>query len=186
VETVGPLASGLRAPTGVRIEDVIAVQKGAGDQDRVVIVQGHIDSRVNDVMDATTQAPGANDDASGVALVMEAARLLSKEECPAAIVYAVLSGEEQGLLGRQAAGGHRQGTRLEARGRTEQRYRRQHARHRGEHVDDRVRVFSEDIEADADAAGVKQQRAIGGEDDSASRALAKAIVRVAAGNKRVG
>ncbi len=62
---------------------------------------GHIDSRVSDVMNATADAPGANDDASGVALVLEAARLLSKQKFRATIVYAALSGEEQGLFGGQ-------------------------------------------------------------------------------------
>jgi hypothetical protein len=61
-ETIGTTSSGPRAPSGVRVEDVIAIQKGTGDPDRVIIVQGHIDSRVNDVMDATTDAPGANDE----------------------------------------------------------------------------------------------------------------------------
>ena len=186
VETVSTTASGLRAPDGVRVEDVIAVQKGTSDPDRVVIVQGHIDSRVNDVMDATTDAPGANDDASGVALVMEAARLLSGEKFPATIVYAVLSGEEQGLWGGEllADTAKARGWKVAAVlnndivGNT-------HGIG-GEHVDDRVRVFSEGIQAAADTAGVKQERAIGGEDDSPSRALAKAIVRVAAGNKAIG
>ena len=186
IETIGTTASGPRAPAGVRVEDVIGVQKGTGDPDRVVIVQGHIDSRVNDVMDATTDAPGANDDASGVALVMEAARLLSREKFPATIVYAVLSGEEQGLWGGKllADTAKARGWKVAAVlnndivGNT-------HGIG-GEHVDDRVRVFSEGIEAAADAAGVKQQRAIGGEDDSPSRALAKAIVRVAANDKVIG
>ena len=186
VETVSTTASGLRAPDGVRVEDVIAVQKGTSDPDRVVIVQGHVDSRVNDVMDATTDAPGANDDASGVALVMEAARLLSGEKFPATIVYAVLSGEEQGLWGGEllADTAKARGWKVAAVlnndivGNT-------HGIG-GEHVDDRVRVFSEGIQAAADIAGVKQERAIGGEDDSPSRALAKAIVRVAAGNKAIG
>ena len=101
VETIGRDFTGPRAPNGVRVEDVIAIQQGTGDPNRVVIVQAHIDSRVNDVMDATTDAPGANDDASGVALVMEAARLLSREKHAGTIVYAVLSGEEQGLWGGQ-------------------------------------------------------------------------------------
>ena len=186
VESISTVTSGPRAPQGVRVEDVIAVQRGLGDTDRVVIVQGHIDSRVNDVMDATTDAPGANDDASGVALVMEAARLLSREKFPATIVYAALSGEEQGLWGGKllADTAKARGWKVAAvlnndivgntRGIG------------GEHVDDRVRVFSEGIETAADAAGVKQQRAIGGEDDSPSRALAKAIVRVAGANKTIG
>ena len=186
VETIGTTASGPRAPSGIRVEDVIAVQRGTGDPDRVVIVQGHIDSRVNDVMDATTDAPGANDDASGVALVMEAARVLSKETFPATIVYAVLSGEEQGLWGGKllAETAKARGWKVAAVlnndivGNT-------HGIG-GEHVDDRVRVFSEGIGAAADASGIKRQRATGGEDDSPSRALAKAVVRVAATNKAIG
>src|SRR6478735_3159767 len=101
VETIGEVMRGPRAPNGVRVEDVIAIQRGTGDPNRVVIVQGHIDSRVNDVMDATTDAPGANDDGSGSALVLEAARILSKEKFAGTIVYALLSGEEQGLWGGQ-------------------------------------------------------------------------------------
>ena len=60
---------------------------------------GHIDSRVTDVMNATADAPGANDDGSGTAAVMEAARVLSKHKFPGTIVYAALTGEEQGLYG---------------------------------------------------------------------------------------
>jgi Zn-dependent M28 family amino/carboxypeptidase len=186
VETIGTISTGPRAPNGVRVEDVIAVQKGIGDPDRVVIVQGHIDSRVNDVMDASTDAPGANDDASGVALVMEAARLLSREKFSATIVYAALSGEEQGLWGGKllADTANARGWKVAAVlnndivGNT-------HGIG-GEHIDNRIRVFSEGIETAADAAGVKQQRATGGEDDSPSRALAKAIVRVAGANKGIG
>ncbi len=186
VETIGTMASGPRAPAGVRVEDVIAVQKGTGDPDRVVIVQGHIDSRVNDVMDATADAPGANDDASGVAVVMEAARILSQEKLRATIVYAVLSGEEQGLWGGKllADTARARGWKVAAVlnndivGNT-------HGIG-GEHIDDRVRVFSEGIEASADPAGVTQMRAIGGEDDSPSRALAKTVVRIAASRPAIG
>ncbi|WP_188946502.1 M28 family peptidase, partial [Polymorphobacter multimanifer] len=85
-----------RTPKGAKVVDVLGIQRGR-DPNRVVIVQGHIDSRVSDVMNATADAPGANDDASGVALVIEAARLLSKEKFDATIIYAALSGEEQGL-----------------------------------------------------------------------------------------
>ena len=162
------------------------MQKGTDERDRVVIVQAHIDSRVNDVMDATTNAPGANDDASGVALVMEAARILSKEKLRATVVYAVLSGEEQGLWGGKllsdtaTARGWKVAAVLnnDIVGNT-------HGIG-GEHIDDHIRVFSEGIEAAADATGVKQQRAIGGEDDSPSRALAKAIVRVARTTQSIG
>jgi hypothetical protein len=65
----------------------------------VVIISGHIDSRVTDVMNSAADAPGANDDGSGTAAVIEAARVLSKHKFPYTIVYAALMGEEQGLLG---------------------------------------------------------------------------------------
>ena len=65
----------------------------------MVIISGHIDSRNSDPLNADRDAPGANDDGSGVAAVLEAARILSQRRFPATIVYAVLSGEEQGLYG---------------------------------------------------------------------------------------
>jgi len=97
-ETIARDFTGPRAPDGVNVVDVLGVQKGT-DPDRVVIIGGHIDSIVGDVMDAKADAPGANDDASGVAVVLEAARILSKRKFRATIVYAVFSGEEQGLWG---------------------------------------------------------------------------------------
>jgi hypothetical protein len=183
VETIGDTFTGPRAPDGVRVEDVIAIQKGTGDPDRVVIVQGHIDSRVNDVMDVTTAAPGANDDASGSALVMEAARILSREKFAGTIVYALLSGEEQGLWGGKllADTAKARGWKVAAVlnndivGNT-------HGIG-GEHVDDKVRVFSEGIRFLGDP---KLQRQIGEEDDSPSRALAKVVVATAAADPAIG
>ncbi|GAO39687.1 peptidase M28 family protein [Sphingomonas changbaiensis NBRC 104936] len=183
VETIGDQFTGPRAPNGVRVEDVIAIQKGASDPDRVIIVQGHIDSRVTDVMDATSDAPGANDDGSGTALVIEAARLLSKEKFPATIVYAALSGEEQGLWGGK----------LLARTAKERGWKVAAVLNNdivgnthgvgGAHDDTHVRVFSEGIRADATREDDLAQRANGGEDDSPSRSLAKAIKRVAEQDK---
>jgi hypothetical protein len=88
-----------RIPTPTLVEDVVAIQRGTTDPDRVIVITGHIDSRVTDVMNATADAPGANDDGSGVAAELEAARILSRHRFPATIVYGVLSGEEQGLNG---------------------------------------------------------------------------------------
>ena len=91
--------SGDRLPAPTRITDVIAIQRGSERPNDVVIVQGHMDSRVSDPMNATSDAPGANDDGSGTAAVLEAARVLSKHKFPGTIVYATLMGEEQGLYG---------------------------------------------------------------------------------------
>ncbi|MEC8489242.1 MAG: M28 family peptidase, partial [Pseudomonadota bacterium] len=88
-----------RIPDPVEVVSVIAIQRGTTDPDRYVIMSGDIDSRVSDVMDFTSDSPGANDNASGVAGTLEAARVLSKYKFNGSIVYAALSGEEQGLFG---------------------------------------------------------------------------------------
>src|SRR3546814_4888672 len=79
-------------------------------------MSGDIDSRVSDVMDFTSDSPGANDNASGVAGTLEAARILSQHRFPGTIVYAALSGEEQGLFGGKivAAKAQAEGWRIEA------------------------------------------------------------------------
>src|SRR5690606_22411461 len=96
VVTPSDTVTGRRVPTPTEVVNIVAIQRGAGDPNRVIIISGHIDSRVSDVMNFTDDAPGANDDASGVAAVLEAARVLSKHRFDATLVYAALSGEEQG------------------------------------------------------------------------------------------
>lgn len=92
--------TGKRMPkNGVEVMDVVAIQRGVSDPDRVIVITGHLDSRRTDVMDATGDAPGADDDASGVSALIEAARVLSKYEFAATLVYSADSGEEQGLYG---------------------------------------------------------------------------------------
>jgi hypothetical protein len=92
-------ADGRRIPTDTLVRNAVAIQRGSERPNEVVIVQGHIDSRVTDPLDFTSDAPGANDDGSGSALVIEAARALSGTKYPTTIIYALLSGEEQGLFG---------------------------------------------------------------------------------------
>ncbi|NHN27909.1 M28 family peptidase [Flavobacterium jejuense] len=90
---------GERVPKDTWIVNVIAIQKGTKYPNRYVIMSGDIDSRNSDTMDFTTDAPGANDNASGMAGTIEAARVLSKYKFESSIVYIGLSGEEQGLFG---------------------------------------------------------------------------------------
>jgi hypothetical protein len=92
-------ADSRRIPTPTLVRNAVAIQRGTERPNEVVIVQGHIDSRVSDALDFTSDAPGANDDGSGTALVIEAARALSGTKYPTTIIYALLSGEEQGLYG---------------------------------------------------------------------------------------
>ena len=88
-----------RVPHDAWIVNVVAIQKGTKYPNRYIIMSGDIDSRAGDTMDFTIDAPGANDNASGMAGTMEAARVLSKYSFENSIVYVGLSGEEQGLFG---------------------------------------------------------------------------------------
>ena len=88
-----------RIKQDVNVVNVVAIQRGRTEPGRYVLLSGDIDSRVSDVMNATADSPGANDNATGVAATLEAARVLTKYQPDASIVYAALSGEEQGLFG---------------------------------------------------------------------------------------
>ncbi|AFU98236.1 M28 family metallopeptidase [Simiduia agarivorans] len=99
VITVTDTVSGKRIPEPTEVVNVIAIQRGKTDPQRVVMMAGDIDSRVTDVLNASADSPGANDNASGVAGALEAARILSQYRFNGTIVYAALSGEEQGLYG---------------------------------------------------------------------------------------
>ena len=180
VETPAETFTGDRLPRPAEIVDVLGIQRGTGDPDRVVIIAGHIDSRASDAMDATSDAPGANDDGSGTAAVLEAARVLSGHKFPATIVYAVLSGEEQGLYGGKllAETAARKGWRVEADlnndivGNT-------HGSS-GAIDNHHVRVFSEGTRATETPAEADRRRYNGGEVDSPSRQLARFIEATAA------
>jgi len=90
---------GNRVPKEAWVVNVVAIQKGSKYPNRFIIMSGDIDSRNSDTMNFTDDAPGANDNASGMAGTIEAARVLSNYEFENSIVYLGLSGEEQGLFG---------------------------------------------------------------------------------------
>jgi hypothetical protein len=93
-------ADGRRVKSDIDLGNVVATLKGADANDnRIFIISGHLDSRRTDVMNGTDDAPGANDDGSGSAAVLECARVMSKHSFPATIIFVTVSGEEQGLLG---------------------------------------------------------------------------------------
>lgn len=93
-------ADGKRIAADSQLGNVMATLKGTDtSDDRVLIISGHLDSRATDVMDATIDAPGANDDGSGVAAMMELARIMSKREFPFTLLFVAVVGEEQGLYG---------------------------------------------------------------------------------------
>ncbi|KAF2506703.1 M20/M25/M40 family metallo-hydrolase [Flavobacterium zhairuonense] len=93
-------ADGKRINVDSQIGNVMATLKGTDPNDnRVIIISGHLDSRVTDVMNIKSNAPGANDDGSGVAAVIELAKVMSKRSFPATIIFVAVTGEEQGLIG---------------------------------------------------------------------------------------
>jgi hypothetical protein len=178
VERISRRFTGPRAPDGVMVEDVLGIQPGR-DPDRVVIIGGHIDSRVTDVMDATSDAPGANDDASGVALVLETARLLSKRRFDATIVYVAFSAEEQGLWGAELLADTAATRGWQVSAMLNNDIVGNSIGQGGVRDANRVRVFSEGIRASEDLPQQQRRRGEGGEDDGPSRALAKTIDGIA-------
>jgi Zn-dependent M28 family amino/carboxypeptidase len=90
---------GRRIPDSTNVVNVMAIQRGRRDPNRMVIMSGDIDSRISDPMNAADSSPGANDNASGMAGVLEVARVLSTRQFNGSVVYLGLSGEEQGLYG---------------------------------------------------------------------------------------
>lgn len=91
---------GKRVDKPVNLGNAVAFLKGTDPNDkRIFLIGGHLDSRVTDVMNRTSTAPGANDDGSGVSAVIESARILSRSSFPASIIFVAFSGEEQSLLG---------------------------------------------------------------------------------------
>jgi Zn-dependent M28 family amino/carboxypeptidase len=181
LEVVTPSQSftGKRVPQPTEISDVVAIQRGTSDPDRVIVITGHIDSRVTDVMDAKHDAPGANDDGSGTAAVIEAARVLSKHKFAATLVFGVLSGEEQGLYGGKVLADYAKskGWHVEAElnndivGNT----------HGQDGVVDNttVRVFSEGTKSSETLEQARYRRYHGGEVDSPSRNVARYIAALA-------
>ncbi len=174
--------TGPRAPNGVNVVDVLAIQQGSDGFDNVIIIAGHIDSRVSDALDFTSDAPGANDDGSGTALVIEAARILSTQKFKATIVYALLSGEEQGLWGGTLLAETAKARGWNVSAMLNNDIVGNSVGTNGAVVDDRVRVFSEGIRISENQTANLSRRSSGGEDDGPSRSLMRAIKAVGKSN----
>lgn len=100
IDTTTLQKDGRRVDTTLLLGNVVATLKGTDPADnRIFIISGHLDNMRSNVMDRTGDAPGANDDASGVAALLECARVMSRRSFPATVLFVAFSGEEQGLLG---------------------------------------------------------------------------------------
>jgi len=168
-----------RIPDPVEVVSVIAIQRGTLDPGRVVMMSGDIDSRASDVMNAEIDAPGANDNASGVAGAIEAARVLSGRSFAGTIVYAALAGEEQGLFGGEILARYalEEGWRIKAVLNNDM--IGNIAGIDGVIDNSSIRVFSEGTRATETEQEARIRRFTGGEVDSASRNLARYIDAIA-------
>lgn len=178
VFTIADTVSGDRIPDPHEIVSVIAIQRGQHDPNRMVMMSGDIDSRVTDPLDSTSISPGANDNASGMAGVIEAARVLSRYTFSASIVYAGLAGEEQGLYGGKIVAAHAkaQGWNIDAVLNNDM--IGNIAGINGVIDNHSARIFSEGVRWVETPEEARQRYFTGGEVDSASRNLARYIKRV--------
>ena len=173
ISRIEDTVTGRRIPNPTRVVNVIAIQKGTERPNDVVIITGHIDSRVTDVMDFTSDAPGANDDGSGTVAVLEAARVLSKHNFPATIVYGVLSGEEQGLVGAKILADYAKAQGWNVVANLNNDIIGGSCGSDGVCDDAHVRVFSEGPRWQGGTDLRQPQRSLGGENDSPSRNLSR-------------
>jgi len=180
VDTTTLQPDGKRISKPVNLGNAMAILKGTDPADqRIFIISGHLDSRVTDVMNATGTAPGANDDASGVAAVLECTRIMSKYEFSATIIFVAVSGEEQGLLGANflAGKGKDQNWMIEAVLNNDI----MGSNNSSETMiidNTKVRVFSEGLpayELDKNAANIRN---LGLENDGKSRQLARYVKEI--------
>ncbi|HEX8667248.1 MAG TPA: M28 family peptidase [Allosphingosinicella sp.] len=169
------VVTGKRVPNPTKVTDIVAIQRGSVDPNRVVIITGHIDSRVTDVMNATADAPGANDDGSGTAAVIEAARVLSRHKFPYTIVYGALMGEEQGLLGGKVLADYAKAQGWTVIAQLNNDIIGNSCGSDGVCDDAHVRVLSEGPRWQGAEALLPQWRSLGGENDSPSRNISRWI-----------
>jgi len=175
-----------RVPVPTRITNIVATLRGASSPDRVYVVTGHYDSRVTDVMNATSDAPGADDDASGVAAVMEMARVFATRPTEATVVFAAVAGEEQGLYGSDHLAQVFKDANTDIQAMFSNDIVGTGDAHDGTRPDPRtVRLFVEGVPTSETAAQGDLRRSIGGENDGPSRQLGR-FVRDVAENPETG
>ncbi|MCM0041367.1 MAG: M28 family metallopeptidase [Algoriphagus sp.] len=171
---------GRRIVSDAKVANVVALLQGTNKQDpRMILVSGHLDSRNKDVMDATGASPGANDDGSGVALVLELARILSQAEFPATLVFVAFTGEEQGLKGATylADKAKEMSWKIEAVLNNDI-VGNSNSSETNISNNTVMRVFSETIPLAEDERGANIRRSINSDNDSPSRQLARYIKEV--------
>ena len=174
-----------RIPTATKITNVLATLRGSVTPERVYVVSGHYDSRVTDVMNATADAPGADDDASGVAVVLELARVMATRRPASTIVFAAVAGEEQGLYGSTYLAQQLKAAGTDVQGMFTNDIVGSSTADDGTKDPYTIRLFAEGVPTSETPEQAAVRRSVGGENDSPSRQLAR-FVRDVADNDATG
>ncbi|MEU5888100.1 M28 family metallopeptidase [Streptomyces sp. NPDC047461] len=176
---------GPRIPAPTRITNVVATLRGSVTPERIYVVSGHYDSRVTDVMDATSDAPGADDDASGVAVALELARVMARRRPASTIVFAAVAGEEQGLFGSAYMAQRFKAAGADVQGMFTNDIVGSSTADDGTRDPYTIRLFAEGVPSSETAEQAAIRRSVGGENDTATRQLAR-FVRDVADNDATG
>jgi len=175
-----------RIPVATTITNVMATLRGDSAPNRTYVVSGHYDSRVTSLLDFTSDAPGANDDASGVAAVLELARVMATRRTAATLVFVAVAGEEQGLFGSTFLAQQMKAAGVDVQGMFSNDIIGSSSAFDGTRPDPRtVRLFVEGVPTAETASQAALRRSIGGENDGPSRQLAR-FVRDVAENDHTG
>src|SRR5215831_8031276 len=175
-----PLAGRLANPTN--ITNTILTLKGTANPQRFYVVTGHLDSRVTDILDSTSDAPGADDDGSGVACVLELARVFAQapDDFPGTIIFAAVSGEEENLFGSSFMAKQMAAAGNDVQGMFSNDIIGTGDAHDGSPPDPfTVRLFLEGIPTNVTPGQISLMQAVGGENDGLSRQLGRFVNSVA-------
>jgi hypothetical protein len=175
---VQPVATNIPVPT--TITNVIATLAGTATPERFYVITGHLDSRVTDVLNFTSDAPGADDDGSGVAVMLELARLFATRQFPGTLVFATVAGEEQGLYGSSYMAAQMKAAGADVQGMFSNDIVGASQAFDGTKPDPHaLRMFVEGIPTDATPAEISLMQAVGGENDGVTHQLARFVTDAA-------
>jgi hypothetical protein len=170
--------AGPRIPIPTTITNVVATLRGDTDPGRLYVVSGHYDSRVTDVLNGTSDAPGADDDGSGVAVVMELARIMATRHTRATVIFTMVAGEEQGLFGSAYQAQALKAAGADVQGMFSNDIVGSSVGDDGSKDPHTVRLFSEGVPTSETPAQATVRQSVGGEVDSNSRQLARFVLDV--------
>lgn len=170
---------GRRVPEAINLTNVVATLKGTKNPDRIYVVSGHYDSMCGDPSDGNCDAPGANDDGSGTAAVIEMARVMSKQKYDATIIFMTVAGEEQGLLGATYFAEQAVINKMDIEAMFTNDIIGGVKTFKDEPDRNSVRVFAEGVPSNETEAQANLRRSVGGENDSASRQLGRFLKQTA-------